>query len=175
MLKLTRGILKFANILTWLLGGILSSVILIYSFYSVEAYREYWITPDLYGQYDSSQIDFLVEVSRWDLFVMAYMAPFLHIIFTRLIVMIDDVANGIIFSQQNFVRLKTIGWSLLAIQLTEIVYGWLFFKWAFIFEDEYGWGPYPDSVGWFSVMLIFILAKVFKEGAAMRDDLEGTI
>ncbi len=29
--------------------------------------------------------------------------------------------------------------------------------------------------GWFAVPLLLILARIFKEGAIMRDDLEGTV
>jgi len=59
--------------------------------------------------------------------------------------------------------------------MTELIYVWLWIKWVHAFEGEYGWDPSLGLLGWFAVLLMFILAEIFKQGAIMREDLEGTI
>lgn len=42
-----------------------------------------------------------------------------------------------------------------------------------IYPLDIGWSPSVD--GWLSVLLLFILARVFDAGTKMRIDLEGTV
>ena len=39
--------------------------------------------------------------------------------------------------------------------------------------EYFGWSL--SLTGWIAVPLLFVLANVFREGAAMRADLEGTV
>jgi hypothetical protein len=39
--------------------------------------------------------------------------------------------------------------------------------------DTGGWTP--NLAGWLVTLLVFVLARVFAAGTAMRDELEGTI
>jgi hypothetical protein len=32
-----------------------------------------------------------------------------------------------------------------------------------------------NITGWIAVLLLFVLARVFEQGAAMREDIEGTV
>lgn len=79
------------------------------------------------------------------------------------------------FSMANAGRVQTIAWALLALQLLHVAVAAIA---AAIATDKaplkLGGGGSGIS-GWLAVVLLFVLAGVFREGAAMRDDLEGTV
>jgi hypothetical protein len=70
--------------------------------------------------------------------------------------------------------LRAIAWALLAAQLLSLLSGAI--------ADALSTPARPINVdagfsisGWLAVLLTFVLARVFTEGALMRRDLEGTI
>ncbi|KQM27803.1 MULTISPECIES: DUF2975 domain-containing protein [unclassified Sphingomonas] len=96
-----------------------------------------------------------------------------HIIFSRLIAIIGTVLAGETFASPNARRVRAIGWALLAIQLLDVPL-------LLIVPSFDGLGVRVDGSsisigGWLSVLVAFILARVFAEGAALREDLEGTV
>ncbi|KQM61926.1 MULTISPECIES: DUF2975 domain-containing protein [unclassified Sphingomonas] len=96
-----------------------------------------------------------------------------HIIFSRLIAIIGTVLAGETFASPNARRVRAIGWALLAIQLLDVPL-------LLIVPNFAGMGVRVDGSsisigGWLSVLVAFILARVFAEGAALREDLEGTV
>ncbi len=96
-----------------------------------------------------------------------------HIIFSRLIAIIGTVLAGETFASPNARRVRAIGWALLAIQLLDVPL-------LLIVPNFAGLGIRVDGSsvsigGWLSVLVAFILARVFAEGAALREDLEGTV
>ena len=96
-----------------------------------------------------------------------------HVIFTRLVAMLRDTQAGRAFTEVNARRLATIAWALLAINVADLIFGQVS-VWASETSGEYfGWSP--ALTGWLAVPLLLILARIFKEGAAMREDLEGTV
>lgn len=96
-----------------------------------------------------------------------------HIIFSRLVAIIATVLAGETFASCNARRVRAIGWALLAIQLLDVPL-------LLIVPNFAGMGVRVDGSsvsigGWLSVLVAFILARVFAEGAALREDLEGTV
>ena len=95
----------------------------------------------------------------------------------RLLVTLADIIAtaraGDPFIAANADRLQRIGWCLLALQLCEIP-GILIGRY---FPSMGSAAPNGDiSIGgWIAVLMVFVLARVFAAGSAMRDDLEGTI
>ena len=79
------------------------------------------------------------------------------------------------FGAANAGRVRTIAWALFALQLLHVAAMAIA---ASIATDKaplkLGGGG-SDISGWLAVVLLFVLAGVFREGAAMRDDLDGTI
>ena len=77
------------------------------------------------------------------------------------------------FIAANVRRLRYIGWCLLTLQLF-VIPGYLI---GICFPAMGPAAPHPDIsiAGWISVLMIFVLARVFATGSAMRDDLEGTV
>lgn len=96
-----------------------------------------------------------------------------HIIFSRLVAILRTVLAGETFAASNARRVRAIGWALLAIQLLDIPLLVILPRFA-------GTGVAADGSsfsvgGWLSVLVAFVLARVFADGAALREDLEGTI
>src|ERR1700733_3632870 len=94
-------------------------------------------------------------------------------IFVALAQVIATVSAGDPFVLANAHRLRTIGWALFALQLLDIPGGLLG-----RFYPGMGSAAPSDTisiVGWISVLMVFVLSRVFAAGSAMRDELEGTV
>ncbi|MEP7130030.1 MAG: DUF2975 domain-containing protein [Sphingomicrobium sp.] len=100
--------------------------------------------------------------------------PLNHLILTRLLRMVETVSRGDPFVAANAYRLQAIAWALLALQLLSMVIGGIGKAIAskeFPLHLDAGF----STSGWLAVILTFVLARVFAEGALMREDLEGTV
>jgi len=95
--------------------------------------------------------------------------PFAHILLTRLRDIVRTVEAGDPFVPSNADRLKTIAWCLLVIQLLDLAFGGL----AYVVDPKFDWSF--GLTGWIAVVLLFVLARVFEHGTAMRDELAGTV
>ena len=100
--------------------------------------------------------------------------PINHAIFRRLVAMVVTVRRGDPFVPVNAERLTTIAWALAALQVIGMVIGGI--------GEAISTREHPFDLdagfsvnGWLAVLLTFVLARVFAEGALMRDDLEGTV
>lgn len=110
---------------------------------------------------------------RWTALIVAPVIPLAHIILTRLIAMIDSVPAGTALSMVNAERLRQIAWALIGINILDLALG-VVTTWAEANMGEpMGW--VLSLTGWLAALMLFILARVFKEGAAMREELEGTV
>ena len=91
---------------------------------------------------------------------------------------VDTAIAGDPFVGENAERLKRIGWCLLGVLVVEFLSMMVL---AAIVPDNLpegvniGGGSEPDPVGLLAVLLVFVLARIFKHGAQMRDELEGTV
>ena len=92
----------------------------------------------------------------------------------RLSAMVETVRAGDPFIAENAYRLQTIAWFLLALQLLSLAVAAIgrFISTA---EHPIRFDAGFSVAGWLAVLLTFVLARVFAEGALMRDDLEGTV
>jgi hypothetical protein len=100
--------------------------------------------------------------------------PLNYLVLKRLISMVGTVRRGDPFVAANAYRLQAIAWLLLALQFLSLVIGAI--------ANAISTPEHPFHLdagfsisGWLAVLLTFVLARVFAEGALMRDDLEGTI
>ena len=77
------------------------------------------------------------------------------------------------FAPANVRRLRSVGWSLLVLQLLDIPGALL----ARFFPAMGSAAPTGDiSIGgWFAVLMVFVLSRAFAAGSAIRDDLVGTV
>ncbi len=86
---------------------------------------------------------------------------------------IATASAGDPFLAINAERLRRIGWCLLVLQLCEIPGALI----AAYFPAMGSAAPSGDIslAGWISVLMVFVLSRVFAIGSAMREELEGTI
>lgn len=109
----------------------------------------------------------------------------LFVFFGKLRRIIGTVGEGDPFQPENAKRLSTMAWLMLGTQLVMIPaaaiaiplarYGAEIDK-AGIEEVNFSFdGSGMDMTAWLLVVILFILARVFRHGAAMREDLEGTV
>jgi hypothetical protein len=100
--------------------------------------------------------------------------PLNHLVLSRLLRIVETVRRGDPFVADNAYRLHAIAWILLALELLSIVIGAIGKaisspRLPIHLDAGFSWG------GWLAVLLTFVLARVFAEGALMRRDLEGTV
>ena len=110
---------------------------------------------------------------RCELLVGIAMALATDRLFVALGQMIASTRAGDPFISINAYRLRTIGWALLVLQLLGIP-GMMIEKFFPVLSS----GP-PASLfspgGWLAVLMVFVLSRVFAAGAAMREELAGTV
>ena len=97
-----------------------------------------------------------------------------YVILRRLSDIVDSVRARAWFAAENAGRLKNIAWAMLGLQLLSVVIGAiaaLVSTPAHPLRLDAGF----STSGWLAVLLLFVLARVFAEGARMRDELEGTV
>jgi hypothetical protein len=100
--------------------------------------------------------------------------PINDLLLRRLRAIVGSVRQGDPFVASNAQRLQAIAWALLALQVISMLIGGI--------GDAISTPENPVNFeagfsvsGWLAVFLTFILARIFAEGARMRDDLEGTV
>jgi hypothetical protein len=97
-------------------------------------------------------------------------AAIVHAILRQLLAIVDTVRDGDPFHLGNARRLERIAWSVLALELLRVAVAAI--------ASSIGWPSLVDGfsiASWFAVLLLFVLAGVFSQGARMREDLEGTV
>ena len=169
MFKTLIAALGALNWLNWMIA------LLLVAFLGVLAFDIGGLRGDVFTGYPSEEAG--GRAIRSYLFgLLALMPPIaiaVHFILTRLRALVKDVATGHAFSDANARRLSTIGWALLAINLADLVFGWLSIGTSAATGEYFGWSF--SLTGWLAMPMLFVLAHVFREGAAMREDLEGTV
>ena len=115
----------------------------------------------------------VVQAVRWLMLAALPGGAALHVIFSRLLAMVATVRDGDPFTARNAARLQSIGWALLSLQLLDLLLGAFALRFAALHVDFVTWSP--SFEGWIATLMVFVLARVFRRGAAMRDDLAMTI
>jgi hypothetical protein len=114
----------------------------------------------------------LVPILRLWMVLAVPMIAAVHIALSRLLAMVETVRLGDPFVPENAVRMKTIAWCQLALELLRLASGVMAalmnaagsnIEWSFFLT------------GWLAVVLLFVLARVFEQGTRIRDDLKAMI
>jgi hypothetical protein len=100
--------------------------------------------------------------------------PIAHLVLTRLLTIVETVGDGDPFVLENAGRLQRIAWAVLGLELLHLAIGAVA---AGVSTREtpldIDWNL--SVTPWLAVLLLFVLARVFEQGAHMRADLEGTV
>jgi hypothetical protein len=100
--------------------------------------------------------------------------PVVHFVLTRLLTIVETVRVGNPFVRANAARLQGIAWATLGLELLHFVVG--------IVAAGVSTAATPLNISWgfsltrwLAVLMLFVLARVFEQGARMREELEGTV
>lgn len=89
---------------------------------------------------------------------------------------IGSVGEGNPFILENADRLRTMGWLAVSIELLKLPASALsIFIAQQVKQDTFTVDVELSITGLLIALVLFILARVFRHGAAMREDLEGTV
>jgi hypothetical protein len=138
-----------------------------------------YVTGVVHG--DGVTIDKLPMASLSSLLLIGLgVLAILFVFFGRLRAIIDSVGDGDPFIPENARRLNLMAWLLLATQVLTVPMALLAARVVDALGklDELKLSIADDGFnlnGILMVLLLFILARVFRQGASLREDLEGTV
>ena len=116
----------------------------------------------------------LVNGMRAIMLIGAASVPLTHMVLTRLLAMVETVRDGDPFVPSNAERLQRIAWCVLGLEAMHVAIVSIAkavstestpidIEWRF------------NVARWVTVLMLFVLARVFEHGTRMRDDLSGTV
>ena len=165
-LPIAHVVLRILIVLNWLYGAAILVLLVVMP-------NERWIMS-AFDLSPSPEADRLVLGLRAIAVLGLATIPLNYVVLKRLLAIVETVRAGDPFVAANAARLQAIAWALLALQLLSIVIGAI--------AKAISTPAHPVDLdagfsinGWLAVLLTFLLARVFAEGARMRDDLEGTV
>ena len=166
-LQIAAATLRILLVLNWLFG------VAIFTLLVATIVAEQWTLAAL-GIAPASAIPRMLPGLRAIAALGLVAVPLNHAVLRRLLMIVETVRTGDPFVPANAQRLQTIAWVLLAMQLLSLVIGAI--------GKAISTPGHPlhldagfSASGWLAVILTFVLARVFAEGALMREDLEGTV
>jgi hypothetical protein len=165
-LPIAYVVLRILIVLNWLGGLAILALLFVMP-------NEQWIMSAL-DLLPSPEADRVVMGLRAIAVLGLVTIPINYLILKRLLAMVGTVRAGDPFVAANASRLQTIAWALLALQLLSLVIAAIakaISTLAHPVDLDAGF----SINGWLAVLLTFVLARVFAEGAQMREDLEGTV
>ncbi|CAA9276253.1 MAG: hypothetical protein AVDCRST_MAG93-2906 [uncultured Chloroflexia bacterium] len=159
--------LRILIVLNWILGGCILGL-LVYTFVN-----EPWTMKAL-GVTAYRDANLVMNGMR-AIAALGVVGIFVNFgILTRLVSMVMTVRAGNPFVGENAYRLQAIAWFLLILQLFSLVIAGIAEAISTV-EHPFRLDAGFSAAGWLAVVLTFVLARVFAEGALMREDLEGTV
>jgi hypothetical protein len=159
--------LRTVMVLNWVFGALILSLLLI----SFQA--EKWTWRAL-GVGTVAGHEGIVAGMRSIMVIGIVSVPIAFVVFSQLLRIVESVRAGEPFTVENAGRLKVIAWALLALEVLHIC--------VVAIASAVSTEEVPLRIsgnfsltGWLAILLLFVLARVFLEGARMHDDLEGTV
>lgn len=167
LLGATRGLL-------WLMLALVVAAFL-FVFIAGGALATMW--PKIAVEAKNSQVFLDAETMRPQLFALlgllaAILGAAVYIL-RKLQALVATAASDP-FIPANAARLRRIGWALVAVQLLALPLGSIARSIA-VSTSQFADMGGINLQGILSILLAFVLAAVFERGAAMRDELEGTV
>jgi hypothetical protein len=101
-------------------------------------------------------------------------APLLHLVYTRLLAIVETVRMGDPFVIVNAERLRTIAWAIVGLELMHVCVIALA-NGVTVGTEKVDIGGKLSLTPWLTILLLFVLVRVFDQGARMRDELEATV
>lgn len=161
-LTASRIVLKILIVLNWVFGASILALLIVSPIMGWPAFTA------------SPENDRLILGMRAVAVLGLLSIPLHYIVLRRLLDIVESVRAGDPFVRSNASRLQTIAWALLGLQLLSLLVGAIA-KGVSTTAHPFRVAAGFSTGGWLAVLLLFVLARVFSEGARMRDELEGTV
>jgi hypothetical protein len=165
-LPIAHVVLRILIVANWLMGAAILALLVVMP-------NEQWIMA-AFKLSPSPEAERLVMGLRAVAVLGLAVVPLNYVVLKRLLAIVETVRSGDPFVAANAYRLQAIAWALLALQLLSLVIGAI--------AKAVSTPAHPVHLdagfsinGWLAVLLTFLLARVFAQGALMREDLEGTV
>ena len=165
-LPIAYVVLRILVVLNWLGGAAILALLVVMP-------NERWIMT-AFKLSPSPEAERLVMGMRAIAALGLVAIPLNYAVLKRLLAIVETVRAGDPFVAANAFRLQAIAWALLAIQLLSLVIGAIAKSVSTPAHPLHLNAGFSIS-GWLAVLLTFLLARVFAEGALMREDLQGTV
>jgi hypothetical protein len=159
-------VLRILIVVNWLMGAAILALLVV-------APNEQWIMS-AFKLSPSPEAERLVMGLRAIAVLGLVAIPLNYAVLKRLLAIVETVRGGDPFVVANASRLQAIAWALLTLQLLSLVIsgvGKAISTPAHPVDLDAGF----SISGWLAVLFTFLLARVFAQGALMREDLEGTV
>lgn len=165
MLRFARSTLKVLNVANWIVGIAIIALFAVWAFVMPD--RIAAIAVKTHPELVAANV---IAALRLSLLAMPIMIAVIHKLLASLVAIIDTIPAGAVFSVENAARLRTVAWMMVAASALDDIWGIActkligrYFMWSF------------TLTGWIAALMLFVLAMVWHQGAAMRADLEGTV
>jgi hypothetical protein len=165
-LPIAHVVLRILIVLNWLGGAAILALLVVMP-------NEQWIMA-AFKLSPSPEAERLIMGLRAIAVLGLAAIPLHYVVLKRLLAIVETVRAGDPFVAANASRLQAIAWVLLAVNLLSIVIGAIALTVSTPAHPLHLNAGFSIS-GWLAVLLTFLLARVFAEGALMREDLEGTV
>jgi Protein of unknown function (DUF2975) len=166
-LSLSRRLLGALVVLNFAAGA------LIFALFVLSLVVPRWLTTALGGRLSDGGATPLLGMRAIMLIGMAGV-PLTHVVLSRLLAIVETVRAGDPFVADNAARLERIAWAVLGLALLHVaVMSIATAVSSPSFPIDIKWRL--DLAPWVTVLLLFVLARVFEHGTRMRGDLEGTV
>src|SRR5436190_9498454 len=165
-LPIAHVVLRILIVVNWLSGAAILALLVVMP-------NEQWIMS-AFRLSPSPEAERLVMGLRAIAVLGLTAIPLNYVVLKRLLAMVETVRAGDPFVAANASRLQAIAWVLLALQLLSLVIGAIAKTVSSPAHPLHVDAGFSIS-GWLAVLLTFLLARVFAEGALMREELEGTV
>ena len=166
-LALSSSVLRVLTKLNLLMGALIMALLIASLIAEAPVMRALGVKPAL-----ANPMQFLGM--RLIMVIGICAVPIVHFVLNRLLVIVATVGTGNPFVAANAARLSAIAWALLALELTHLAVAAV--------AASVSSAAVPLHIGWgfsltrlLAVLLLFVLARVFEQGASMREELEGTV
>ena len=166
-LSLSRKVLRALIALNLVMGALILALLV------ASLVARTWVMTAL-GVRPTSDNGSLVLGMRSIMLIGIAAVPLTHVVLSRLLAIVETVRAGDPFVAENAVRLQRIAWSVLGLELMHVA--------VMTIATSVSTDTTPIDIKWrlnvtrwVTVLLLFVLARVFEHGTRMRDDLEGTV
>lgn len=171
LFKVTHWLLKAAALLTFALIGILTlSLIALLGFVAIVGVNHVDLPMDLGGM-SGGQLATVSALVLLAALICVGMALFAIMLTTRII---ETAISGNPFVSENAGRLVQIGWLLLGIEAAGLLVNPIL---AYLLPEKLVTSIHFEvsPVALLAILLIFVLAQIFRHGSEMRAELEATV